>query len=280
MIKIIFLILYCIIILCIIVFRLKKRPVEYYKNFLVITYDNQPYKETNTNNLIETLEKYNYSYKILGEGEEWKGWYGRFKSYYNYISTLDENEYILICDGRDVLLNNQSPIDFMKKAESLCNIEEKIIFGAERHCCCYIPEEYGRLPSMNKDENLNDIYIKFMKDQVYKEIPDYKYDYYFLNFGVFFGKVKNIRWMFSQLKMSEDLDDQGMTYIFYYKNPEKIYLDANNKLIGNNGHEDCDLVWENNKYKNKITNTYPVILHFPGDGDKCYDDIKKKLVKN
>ena len=280
MIKIIFLCIYCIIIILILIFKIKKNPIEYYKNFLVITYDNKPYKETNTKNLIETIEKYNYSYKILGEGMEWDGWYGRFKSYFKFISTLDENEYILICDGRDVLLNNQLPVDFMKKAESLCNIEEKIIFGAERHCCCYIPEEYGRLPCMDRDENINDIYIKFMKEEVYKENPNYEYDYYFLNFGVFFGKVKNILWMFSHLDMHENLDDQGMAYIFYYKYPEKIYLDANQILIGNNGHEDCDLIWENDKFKNNTTKTYPIFLHFPGDGDKCYDRTKKKILKN
>ena len=280
MIKIIFLTLYCTVIICIIVFKLKNRPVEFYKNLILVTYDNKPYENTNTKNLITSIQKYNYYYKLLGQGEEWKGWYGRFKSYYSYISSLDENDYVFVCDGRDVLLNNQYQNDFIKKAESLCNLDEKIIFSAERHCCCYIPEEQGRLPSMDENMSLNDIYINFMKEQVYKQFPNYKYDYFYLNFGLFFGKVKNILWMFSNLDMSKNLDDQGMSYIFYYKNPEKIYLDANQVLFGNNGHEDCHLVFENKMFKNTITNTFPVFLHFPGYGNKCYDETKNKLHKN
>lgn len=273
-----FVVLFILILLyCFLKERKKNRIIEHYKNFIVVTYDNKPYLETNTKNLIESIKKYNYNFHILGENDLWTGWYGRFKSYQNYISTLDKNEYVLICDGRDVLLNNQSSEEFMKKATSLCNIDEKIIFGAERHCCCDIPERYGRLPSMDNNETLKDVYKNFMEKQVYKDIPNYKYDYFYLNFGVFFGKVENILSMFSNLNMGKNLDDQGMSYIYFYKNPETIYIDANQELIGNNGHNDCHLVLENNKFKNIKTNTYPVLLHFPGDGHKCYETVLKML---
>lgn len=273
-----FIVLFIIIIsICFIKEKRQNNTIEFYKSFSVITYDNKPYLETNTKNLIESIQKYNYNFHILGENDLWTGWYGRFKSYQNYVSTLDKEEYVLICDGRDVLLNNQSPQEFMKKATSLCNIDKKIIFGAERHCCCSIPERYGRFPSMNNNETLNDVYKNFMKKQVYKDIPNYKYDYFYLNFGVFFGKVENILSMFSNLNMGKNLDDQGMSYIYFYKNPETIYIDANQELIGNNGHEDCHLVFENNIFKNIRTNTYPVLLHFPGNGHKCYDKVNKML---
>lgn len=278
--KLIFLFIYCVIIITIICIKLKNVPVEYYKSLLLISYDNKPVDQTNTKNLVKLSQNYDYFYKILGEGIPWNGWFGRFNQYKDFISSLDENEYVLICDGRDVLINKQFPYDFVAKAESLCDLDKQIIFGAERHCCCYIPEEYGRLPGMDESKNLNDIYIQFMKEQVFKNNPNYQFDYFFLNFGVFFGTVKNILWMFSNLQMSENLDDQGMAYIFYYKYPEKIYLDSGQKLIGNNGHKDCDLIWDNNKFKNIKTSTYPVFLHFPGEGAQCYNDILPKLLKN
>lgn len=261
-----------------VIFHLTKTRVETFHNFFLITYDNEPYYKTNTKNLVYSLNKFKYNYILLGENNIWRGWYGRFQSYFEQLSKMDKEDYVLICDGRDVLINNQKPEEFLKKAEKLCNLEKKIIFGAERHCCCHIPERYGRFPSMKSNQNLSEIYKNFMKKQVYKKFPDYKYDYFYLNFGLFFGKVKNILWMFSNLNMGKKLDDQGMSYIFFYKYPEKIYVDSKQILFGNNGHNDCDLEYYKGKFKNKITNTYPVFLHFPGYGELCYQKVLQKII--
>ena len=73
-------------------------------DFLVLTYDNDV-NNPNVQNLVKLLDKNNYKYKILGNGEKWNGWHGRLNSYIKFMETLNSDTYLVVCDARDVLVN-------------------------------------------------------------------------------------------------------------------------------------------------------------------------------
>ena len=62
-----------------------------------ISYDNQPTGETYTRNLVHLLRKNKYDYIILGENDNYKGWYTRFLAYRNEIMKHDDEKLLFIC---------------------------------------------------------------------------------------------------------------------------------------------------------------------------------------
>ena len=141
--------------------------------------------------------------KVIGEGEQWDGWYGRTIAYSNYVSQLDDECYVLICDGRDMLIN-ESFSKFFSKAVKLYN---KLIFGTEKYCCAGINESFR--------ENTIDInipvithYANFMKDLAKKK-NHHLYPY--LNYGLMFGKAKDIKKLYRDINIKQGYDDQAKT---------------------------------------------------------------------
>ena len=234
--------------------------------FTAITYDNSD-TPTNTDNLKKLFEQKGYNYKIVGKNTQWKGWYGRVKEYLTAVDDIykyNDDQYILLCDGRDVLINGNYK-NFIKKAIKLYNKNNKtIIFGAERHCC-----------AGNSGINNDDVYKKRMEDIAKNKT---KYNYYYLNFGLIFGNIKDIKNLFETMNIQPGDTDQSLAVVEFCKNPHKYSLDYNQELFCNNSGE-CNLEWDDNKkkFKHTITNTYPSILHFPGGNWDCYKECAKKL---
>ena len=232
-----------------------------------ISYDNQPIGETYTRNLVHLLRKNKYDYIILGENDNYKGWYTRFLAYRNEIMKHDDEKLLFICDGRDVLINNQGPETMINIAKSMVDLDKKIIFGAETGCCTPVKDK----------KNI----ASFMKNIASKRRPNYKHSYYYLNFGLMLGKAKNIKFLFQNLGMKKGDDDQSLTYLFFQKFPEKIFLDYQQILFSNTWNDSL-LPFEYNKEQKKMfqknTKTFPVALHFPAPNyKKNYNMCLKKL---
>ncbi len=267
-----------ILVIILLFYKNKKDISEHFENnnnFIALVYENE--ENTPTTNLVKLFEKFNYNHKILGKNAKWEGWYGRTQEYLKELNNLDKESYVLICDGRDVLINQHFDI-FFKKAVEMYNKYNTIIFSSELYCC----NGYDHFPVEKNNENFDnnkDIFMKFMKEQAYKIIPDYKYDYYYLNFGVMFGKVKDAINIFTSIEIKPGQDDQGLTQRLFYRNPNILHLDYNQELFTNISYA-CDFDWDEElkQYKLKKTNTYPSILHFPGKHFSCYDTIKEKLI--
>jgi hypothetical protein len=232
-------------------------------NFMAITYDNSS-TQTNTDNLKNLFELKGFNYEIVGKNEAWNGWYGRLNAYLKKINTIDNKDYfILLCDGRDVLINENFD-DFFTKATSIYyKNNNSIIFGAERHCC-------------EGNAGINNDYYKNAMIQIGK--PKTNYDYYYLNFGLIFGKITDIKVLFEKLNIQPNDTDQSLMVMEYCKNPNKYHLDYNQELFTNNSGE-CKLIWDDNvkKYKNETTKTFPSFLHFPGKNWDCYKNCANKI---
>ena len=104
------------------------------------------------------------------------------------------------------------------------------------------------------------------------------HDYYYLNFGLIFGKAIDIKNLFESMDIKPDGTDQSLAVIKFCENPDNYFLDYNQDLFSNNSGE-CKLIWdsEHNKFKHEITNTYPSLLHFPGGNWDCYKECSNKL---
>ena len=231
---------------------------------LVLTYENK-IEDISSKNLIYLCEKNNFECKIVGQNKEWNGWYGRTLEYINALNDIDENKYVVLSDGRDVLINEDCE-SFLKKAINLYS-NKKIIFGAERMCC-------GANGSQNTDE------LKHFMEE-YSSTRT-KYDYKYINFGLIFGTSKNVREFLLKLNINPDDVDQGLATLEFYKNPDNYILDYDQIIFNNNNPQDCHLEWDNNKkqFKNTTTGTYPAFLHFPGKGWGCYSKCADMLFKN
>ena len=202
---------------------------EYFEqniNFTAITYENSV-TPTNTENLKILFENGGYNYKIVGKNEKWDGWYGRLTEYAKEIDKIynsNNEHYVLLCDGRDVVINEKYDI-FIKKAIELYNKNNKtIIFGAERHCCL---GNHG----VNSDDKYKNIMRDIAKDKT-------KNDYYYLNFGLIFGRVSDIKTLFEILNIQPGDTDQSLAVVEFCNNPHKYSLDYEQELFSNNSNKE------------------------------------------
>jgi hypothetical protein len=276
-----------IIIITFIFHILNKYSFETFTNIndlIVLTYDNGDILTSHTNNLINLLKKNNIKSNVIGSGQKWEGWYGRTMEYKKYIDNIEDDEKIIvICDGRDVLLNNSIQSEIINKANNLCDLDTQIIFGAERFCCVGVTDENNRIDGMDKNQNLWDIYQELLKKIAMTKYPDYKNDYFYLNYGQMIGKVKNLKYFYNNLDIKpEDGNDQGSAYKFLYLHQDKIVLDNKQELFTNVSNENCPLEYDDNykKFKQTDTNTYPSFIHCPGGNWNCYKKCVNKLLEN
>ena len=226
-------------------------------NFMVLSYENE--ENTKTQNLERQLRANGYPHKIVGKGQVWDGWFGRAKTYERELSNLGDDMYVVLCDGRDVLIND-SFSNFVSKSIKLRLKYNGIIFGSERHCC------EGNGPVFGSDK-----YKMYFKSIGQQKTTN---DYYYLNFGLLFGTAKELRDMFMKMDIHEGDIDQGLAVNLFYNNPNSYFLDYDQEIFSNNSGE-CSLEWDDtqNQYKNTRTNSFPSFLHFPGGNWECYNEM-------
>jgi len=264
-------------------------------DFMVVSYETDK-DDIHVDNLTRMLQKNNYNYKVLGNGEKWRSWYGRALAYEKYLDQLPPDTYVLLCDGRDVLINEDSNTFISKAISMRSKYGNKIIVGTEPTCCV------GNLDSVYKasniEENNIDFVINYMKQQEDNaKSKNVTNKFYYINFGLLFGTAKELSQLFKLINVRENLDDQALTHKIFYENPDLLFLDHNHELFSNASHfqgkearvtDDtynnnmCYFFWDNynNKFKNTITNTYPSIIQTPGKNWDCYKMLAKKLIND
>ena len=274
-----------LLILLIVIFMSTKTPIDGFENkkFTVVTYETDLHK--NVKNYESQLKKYNYPYVILSD-PEWKGWYGRFIKYTEYIKNLENDHYILFTDARDVLVNNQTCDRFLEKA---LQMYEKVIVGTEDNCCTGVANDEFYRPKKVKDKilNVHRLFMDFMKTNT-----ENKNGFYYLNFGLLFGKVSDLKILFEKMKMQPEKDDQLLLQKVFYEEPELIQPDYNHELFSNsstrsnrgqpkdgNSDPNCYYIYDETRkcFKNTRTNTYPFFIQTPGKKWECYEYLEKRL---
>jgi hypothetical protein len=245
-------------------------------HFEYVTYDNDP-GHKNVVNLIKQIELYKYPNSvILGKGQEWKGWYGRFLVYKRYMQSINPDTYVLLTDARDVVINEPYSI-FIAKALEL--YDNRVIISVEPNCCT--PDVTGHARSSNIP-----LYIKNHVGQVYKPFMEKRangaYAKY-LNFGLQFGKAKDFVKLFHMMDLQPSDDDQTIMYKLFFDNPDLVKVDYTETIFSNANSKniDCDVYEYDNdtkSFKNSKTNSYPSIIQTPGKYWACYDTLLTKTL--
>ena len=289
-------ILVILVISVISVILVNKSSFKEVDNFIAVTYENES-KNKNTHNLIKMFKKNNFKYEVLGNGYSWSGWYGRLREYLNYLQRLDPETYVLVCDGRDVLINEDYST-FIKKAKIEYSLNKnKIIIGTEPGCCT--PLNKGKYyPNNPKNKNIPVPFFPTIQSnniiKLYTEYMDSKSSnssFPYLNFGLLFGKAKDLANLFLLMKIEPGDDDQSLVYKIYYEHPELLNPDYNQLIFSNAAHLNtahipdnmknqplCFYKWNGKKFENTITNSTPSIIQTPGKNWDCYNELLTKLL--
>ncbi len=279
--------IYTFLFIVIVYFLFKNKSSFSEINFLAVTYETDS-NDVQVNNLKRMFKKNGYNYKVLGNGEKWNSWYGRALSYIKFLKSIDPNTYILLCDGRDVVIN-QNFQKFYTKALFIRNkYGNKIIVGTEEGCCTGNNDPVYRSSKINKNNDPFPIYMNFMKSKATSSLP-------YLNFGMLYGKASELLNMFNLLNIKKGEDDQALLYKVYYDHPELFYLDFSQDLFSNASHnqnkysytpinksneELCFFKWNGNEFQNTKTNSFPSIIQTPGKNWHCYRMLAEKLIPN
>ena len=226
----------------------------------VITVATQPdrYYES----LLDSAKKNNIDIIVLGMGEKWQGFGWKFTKMIEYLEKVNVNEIVMFIDAYDVIFLD----NFQKIEDKFLEIKKKnnfkILIGVD-----LIPNNrfhryaYKKIFSSNNPNNINS--------------------------GVYIGYAKDIYSVLSNIKKNNDLnnmDDQKMFINEHNKDSSIFYFDKKNEIILNifgnmiNGKPDLnnfnfDLIEDKSNVRlfNRKYNTYPMIMHGPGNAN--LDDI-------
>jgi len=182
---------------------------------IVVSYDNCP--NDNTLFFQKTLEDNGWNYKLIGEGEEWKGLITRVVAYNNFLKTIDPNTVVVLSDARDVLCV-RSPKAFL---EAYNTFHSNFIVSMELFCDAKtdVPENYigGQcVPLLN-----------YWKSNGVTNLPSRK----FVNAGLVAGKASELcRWLQWTIDNNYE-NDQLALGIYMNIYPERIAADTSALLL-------------------------------------------------
>ena len=260
---------------------------------LVISYEND---KTNTNSLLfhKILERNNWDYLFVGEGEKWNGFKNKINGYYNILQKLHQDKIVLLSDARDVFCL-RSPKHFIQYLNAKLDLKEQILVSAEMFLVGHMDwtEEIisNYLQKTNKPYDnvfwqgipLNK-YWSFHNKQ--NDLPLRKY----VNSGLIVGKVSNLLKMWKWILDNDISDDQLGVAKYTETFPQFIKLDYEATIL----HTSCYGVdgglydIEKQKYDSPtFSELYGIssyFLHIPGinisKGQKHIYTLIREMIEN
>ena len=154
----------------------------------------------------------------------------------------------MVIDGYDILIASTEQ-DIIDNYNKITNNNDKIIFSSEKGCW----------PDINLESQ-------------YPESPS---SYKYLCAGAYIANIGLMKKLFNDNKYIFDLDinelnrmdDQLFFTKLFLNNKSDIILDYNNNIFNSMYNGLYDLEFINNKWYNKITQTYPIIFHANGPNE-------------
>ena len=182
---------------------------------IILTYDNCP--TDNTRLFLKTLETNGWNYKLIGEGEQWKGFITRVAAYNNFLKTLDPTTVVVLSDARDVFCV-RGPKAFL---EGWRTFKKDMVVSMELFCDATMdkPDDYIGVQGVS--------IAKYWSYHNIKPLPSRK----FVNAGLVAGKAGELcRWLQWTLDNKYENDQPALgTYMNLY--PERIAADSDAILL-------------------------------------------------
>ncbi len=196
---------------------------------LVVSYETDMDNDVNAKLYKKTLDKNNWEYIFIGEGNKWNGFRDRTINYYETLKKLDPKKVVVLSDARDVFCC-RSPISLFDKTQNILNLN-KIIISSELYLIGHMDwsdEEINE--KMSKDPNFFWQGIPLKKYWEYydiKNIPNRKY----VNAGLMVGKAENLLKAFEWV-LNKGFNDDQLGFANYINEfPQNVYMDTEAEIL-------------------------------------------------
>jgi len=252
---------------------------------------------------LETRDALKDQVRVVGVGQEWKGWGSKAKHIYEELSksNVNNNQLVIVSDSRDVLGNNLNAQSLKRLAENYEALTKgkpgAVVIGAEKQCCVSAmthstPGQFlndklertgfeacnsGQSDCLHLGEKKQFPWVEKL-EQLAEQRGTASKNFY-PNSGIIVGLAKDIKSIYEILKMKETEDDQALFTELMIKRPDLVVMDYDQKIIGNNvwteGMDGCIFDWDKEKaaFVHPITKNIPAFLHFQGKFYECYGDM-------
>jgi hypothetical protein len=185
---------------------------------LVLTYDNAPTE--NTRFFVTTLQQTKWAYKLVGEGEKWEGFPTRMKCYLRELTTLKEDQVVVLSDARDVFAV-RPPNEFIK---GFLSYGGRVVVSMELFCEGYMADDRTTggqcIPLTNYWRHYN-----------LTEQPHRRY----VNMGLIAGYAKDLKQLLSWILEHKYTDDQLGLCNYLNAFPHLVYADVKAEMLHTSG---------------------------------------------
>jgi hypothetical protein len=177
-----------------------------------------------------------------------------------YLKSLDSNDVFLFTDAYDLIY-------LRDPKEGLLDV-----FKGFENPVVYSTEQYFHYVLINKFSR----WVEHPKSKGYYKL--YKY----LNSGIIMGTAGYAFNIFNKLDIYENTEcDQSVQAKYFFQNRADISLDYNHEIStsssGREGLEALDFVIQDGMLKNNNTQSFPYIMHFPGENTYSSEVICQML---
>lgn len=228
----------------------------------VVTYGNKI--TTMWVNYRKSLEKWGYSYQLLGLGETWVSFMTKIQAYYNYSLRARDQELLCITDCFDVLATGP-PEELVRKFFRMTEAPAIRLPGRTFTLPSRIETGHRVLVSTEKlcmGHNCVEL-TAWWKDKLI--VPDNKY----LNSGFIMGYASDLRVLLKYLLDTGHSDDQLALCLYTQQFPERIVLDSQSEVIGTIVLDFKDFECIEGRITNTITSQTPCFIHVPSVTSDC-----------
>jgi len=234
---------------------------------LAITYQTK-WGEPRTNNIIKTLQKWKWDFRVIGVGSPWKGFGSKANGFMKEVERMlftEPKRIVVYIDASDVVANG-SPEQFKREFEAASRarketiidgksvaIENVMMASSEINCCVepmFIhspgtfldandlrdPDRRPLHPCKREDmkQDIADKWINELKKIQRLYVGDSENPFFVLNAGMFAGRAEDIVRIIKRVNMEDREDDQAMLTEYYLKaHGSQMLIDYDNLLFSN-----------------------------------------------
>jgi len=241
---------------------------------LVLTYDNKPTDASHV--FFNSLKTNGWDFRLVGEGDDWRGFVTRMTGYLNFLKTLHHEQLVILSDARDVICV-RPPKAFSK---GFAFFKKPIVVSMELFCEGHLIPPDDHLLKMWQCLPLN-------KYWAYHNIKNPKRKY--VNAGLIAGKVNALIEMYEWILKNKFKDDQLGLGHFMVTFPEKVAADYDALLLHTTtsvvyaGLNDIHIQASDSPTFAELLGRSAFFLHFPGthnNGQAMLYNTIKELVKS
>ncbi|HIB63938.1 MAG TPA: hypothetical protein EYO33_02150 [Phycisphaerales bacterium] len=205
---------------------------------------------------LETSAKhYGIDLVVLGYNKPYPGNGAKVTLVAEFASQVDPEDFIVYTDAFDSVF--AAPPQAFK--EALREFSSDLIFSAEQN--------FHMLG--------HPVFYLWQNVPTYLGYPESPSRYRFLNAGSFVGRARRLARLPEKVHIDNSTpSDQTIFTRYFVSFPEAVSLDYQHKLMtcngGRVGYEAKDYCWEGDRLKNRVTETYPCLVHVPGKNEGSF----------